>query len=70
MPWCHVALQEHRAEIDARAPTFDTFDSFGNQLLNSDHYESDDIKDKMDELAADREGTWDVVWTAFIYCSC
>lgn len=49
-------LQEHRAEIDARAPTFVSFESFGNQLLENNHYESADIEEKMNELAADREG--------------
>ncbi|XP_067948494.1 spectrin alpha chain-like isoform X2 [Watersipora subatra] len=47
--------REHRAEIDARAPTFTAFESFGQQLLDNQHYESPDIEEKIKELAADRE---------------
>ena len=56
----HCPLQEHRSEIDARATTFNAFETFGNQLLDARHYESDDIESKMNELAADREGKNDL----------
>ncbi|XP_074654192.1 spectrin alpha chain-like [Tubulanus polymorphus] len=47
--------QEHRTEIDARAGTFQAFEMFGNQLLQNNHYASDEVKDKLDELANARE---------------
>ena len=48
-------FQEHRTEIDARGGTFQAFELFGNQLLQTNHYASDDVRDKLDELAANRD---------------
>jgi spectrin alpha len=47
--------QEHRTEIDARAGTFQAFEMFGHQLLQNNHYASDDVRDKLKELADSRE---------------
>ncbi|XP_055377124.1 spectrin alpha chain isoform X3 [Condylostylus longicornis] len=47
--------QEHRTEIDARASTFAAFEQFGNELLQANHYASNDIKNKIDDLAKARE---------------
>lgn len=47
--------QEHRTEIDARSGTFQAFEVFGQQLLQNEHYASDDVKNKLDELANARE---------------
>lgn len=37
-------------EIDARAPAFNAFEDFGNQLLDNNHYASEEVKDRMREL--------------------
>ncbi|XP_071155968.1 spectrin alpha chain-like isoform X8 [Mytilus edulis] len=47
--------EEHRTEIDARSGTFQAFEVFGQQLLHNEHYASDDVKTKLDELANARE---------------
>ena len=47
--------QEHRTEIDAKASTFNAFDSFGGQLLVRQHFASAEIQDKMRQLKKDRE---------------
>lgn len=49
------AFQEHRTEIDARAGTFQAFEMFGNQLLQNSHYASDEVKDKLENLAQARD---------------
>ena len=48
-------LQEHRAEIDARDSTFQTFEDFGKDLLDKEHYASPDIREKLDTMATERE---------------
>ena len=50
-----LCSQEHRMEIDARANTFQTFEVFGHQLLQNNHYASDDVREKLKELADARE---------------
>ncbi|XP_072386610.1 spectrin alpha chain isoform X2 [Diabrotica undecimpunctata] len=55
------APQEHRTEIDARAGTFHALEQFGQQLLNSNHYASPEIQDKLEKLnkaRADLERAW------------
>lgn len=47
--------QEHRTEIDARAGTFQAFELLGQQLLQNQHYASDDVQEKLEELAKARE---------------
>ena len=47
--------QEYRTEIDSRAGTFLAFESFGNQLLNSQHYASDDIKLRLNDVNESRK---------------
>lgn len=47
--------QEHRTEIDARAGTFHALEQFGQQLLNSNHYASPEIQEKLEQLNAARD---------------
>lgn len=47
--------QEHRTEMDARAGTFQAFELLGQQLLQNQHYASDDVQQKLEELARSRE---------------
>lgn len=47
--------KEHRMEIDARGGTFQAFEMFGHQLLQNEHYASDDVKSKLEELAEARQ---------------
>ncbi|KAK7095430.1 spectrin alpha chain-like isoform X3 [Littorina saxatilis] len=47
--------EEHRTEIDARAGTFQAFELLGQQLLQNQHYASDDVQEKLEELAKARE---------------
>ncbi|MFH4975655.1 hypothetical protein AB6A40_002364 [Gnathostoma spinigerum] len=47
--------QEYRTEIDSRGATFQGFEQFGNQLLNSHHYASDSIRDRLEEVSNARQ---------------
>ncbi|XP_012266103.2 spectrin alpha chain isoform X2 [Athalia rosae] len=47
--------QEHRTEIDARAGTFQAFELFGQQLLQSSHYASVEIQEKLEAMAEARQ---------------
>ncbi|XP_011638312.1 spectrin alpha chain [Pogonomyrmex barbatus] len=47
--------QEHRMEIDARAGTFQAFELFGQQLLQSSHYASVEILEKLESMAEARQ---------------
>jgi len=38
-------------EIDARGGTFQAFELFGQQLLDKNHYASDEVRAKLEELA-------------------
>ncbi|XP_065169865.1 spectrin alpha chain isoform X2 [Atheta coriaria] len=49
------AVQEHRTEIDARAGTFQALEMFGQQLLQSNHYASPEIQEKLEALNKARE---------------
>lgn len=42
-------------EIDARGETFQEFDDFGNQLINNNHYEADNIRAKIKEMQNARD---------------
>jgi len=42
-------------EIDARGGTFQAFEAFGEQLLQKNHYASDEVRAKLDELADARQ---------------
>uniref|UniRef100_A0A183DQ64 SH3 domain-containing protein n=1 Tax=Gongylonema pulchrum TaxID=637853 RepID=A0A183DQ64_9BILA len=42
--------QEYRTEIDSRSATFQAFEQFGNQLLNSHHYASENIKQRLEDV--------------------
>ena len=42
-------------EIQARGNTFQAFEVFGHNLLQSNHYATDDISAKLEELAAARQ---------------
>ncbi|CAF1062161.1 unnamed protein product, partial [Didymodactylos carnosus] len=46
---------EHRSEIDARSGAFQAFEDFGNDLIRSNHYAGDDIKEKLREMEDIRE---------------
>ncbi|CDI97721.1 Spectrin alpha actinin [Echinococcus multilocularis] len=46
--------QEHRAEIDARAGTFDNFDAFGHELVENKHYASPEIEKRIEETRVAR----------------
>ncbi len=54
-------------EIDARANTFQTFEVFGHQLLQNNHYASDDVKEKLKELADAREALEECVLSALLF---
>jgi spectrin alpha len=45
-----LLYQEHRMEIDARGETFHDFDQFGNDLIQAGHYESENIRGRLDEM--------------------
>merc|ERR1719245_2226958 len=47
--------QEHRTEIDARSGTFQAFELFGQQLLQADHFASDEVKEKLESMNNARE---------------
>ncbi|XP_014210997.1 spectrin alpha chain isoform X2 [Copidosoma floridanum] len=47
--------QEHRMEIDARAGTFQAFELFGQQLLQSNHYASVEIQEKLESMSEARQ---------------
>jgi len=42
-------------EIDARGGTFQACEAFGQQLLQNNHYASDDVHGKLEELADARQ---------------
>ena len=42
-------------EIDARGETFQEFDDFGNQLINNNHYEAENIRAKLREMQNARD---------------
>lgn len=53
--------KEHRNEIDARGETFQEFEDFGNELIRNNHYEGENIKNRlfeMQELRDDLERAW------------
>ncbi|XP_037798638.1 spectrin alpha chain-like isoform X2 [Penaeus monodon] len=47
--------QEHRTEIDARAGTFQAFELFGHQLLQSGHFASAEVQEKLDAMNEARQ---------------
>merc|ERR1719232_641463 len=47
--------QEHRTEIDARSGTFQAFELFGQQLLQADHFASDEVQEKLESMNDARE---------------
>lgn len=51
----NFVFQEHRTEIDARQGTFTALELFGQQLLNSNHYASPEIQEKLEQLKAAKE---------------
>lgn len=53
----HVSgnLQEHRTEIDARAGTFQAFELFGQHLLQSNHYASPEVQEKLENMNLARQ---------------
>nr|CAD7598155.1 unnamed protein product [Timema genevievae] len=51
----YCLTQEHRTEIDARAGTFQAFELFGQQLLQSSHYASVEIQEKLESMTEARQ---------------
>ena len=51
----HLLPQKHRAEIEARAGNFHSFETFGMQLLGNRHYASGEIQDKLDSVKEERK---------------
>lgn len=49
------STQEHRTEIDARAGTFQAFELFGHQLLQSGHFASPEVQEKLEAMNRARE---------------
>jgi len=47
--------QEHRTEIDARAGTFQAFELFGHHLLQSNHYASPEVQEKLETMNLARQ---------------
>ncbi|KAB7494812.1 Spectrin alpha chain [Armadillidium nasatum] len=47
--------QEHRTEIDARAGTFQAFELFGQQLLQTGHFASPEVQEKLDAMNEARQ---------------
>lgn len=47
--------QEHRTEIDARAGTFQAFELFGQHLLQSNHYASPEVQEKLENMNLARQ---------------
>jgi len=52
-------------EIDARAGTFQAFELFGQQLLEKNHYASDEVRAKLDDLAEARQNLEKFVFFSF-----
>uniref|UniRef100_A0AAX7SEB1 Spectrin alpha chain, non-erythrocytic 1 n=1 Tax=Astatotilapia calliptera TaxID=8154 RepID=A0AAX7SEB1_ASTCA len=55
--------QEHKGEIDAHEDSFRTTDEAGQALLSAGHYASDEVKEKLGVLAAEKESLlelWEV----------
>lgn len=53
--------QDYRTEIDARDATFQAFEQFGNQLINTRHYAGDEVKKRLQEVTDARrelENAW------------
>ena len=46
--------QEHKSEIDAREDSFKATSEAGKMLLESNHYASDEVKEKLATLAEDK----------------
>jgi spectrin alpha len=47
--------QEYRTEIDARTATFEAFKQFGSQLIKSNHYASDDVRQCLQNVNDQRQ---------------
>merc|ERR1719266_621846 len=57
--------QGHKAEIDAREDNFGDLYSLGKELLNRNHYASNEIKEKLREITDKRNGMihrWEERW--------
>lgn len=48
-------FKEHRMEIDARGETFQDFEDNGNRLIQYGHYESESIREKLEEMQEARD---------------
>ena len=52
--------QEHKSEIDAREDSFKATSEAGKMLLESNHYASDEVKEKLATLASDKAALLDL----------
>jgi len=61
-------------EIDARGGTFQAFDAFGHQLLDNNHYASDEVRGKLEELADARQNleksVFSLLFTSNLFNNC
>ncbi|XP_070531768.1 spectrin alpha chain, non-erythrocytic 1-like isoform X3 [Ptychodera flava] len=55
--------QELRSEIEARAGNFQAFETFGQQLIRNEHYASEEIQEKLNQLNDERDQL-DKAWNA------
>ena len=42
-------------EIDSKAPVFETYETFGRELILNDHYASPEIQEKLEEIREERD---------------
>jgi len=54
-------------EIDARTGTFQSFDSFGQQLLDKNHYASDEVRTKLGDMAEARQNLEKLVFFVTVF---
>lgn len=47
--------QEHRADMQAEAPTFQALEDFGAELIGSGHYASPEIEEKLQVVRLERD---------------
>lgn len=55
------SLQEHHADMEAEAPTFQALEDFGAELIGSGHYGSPEIEEKLHAVRLERNNL-DKAW--------
>lgn len=64
--------QSRKSEIDAKADKFILVESTANELLDRNHYASVEIKERLDNLLAQRQvldEEWDLHWEELQICN-